>query len=81
MQQQPCYAYGSQIVLHNETRKNNSGLINLPNVIQKFPDLGSDKPLPKVSIAVAINLVCTLPTAQRQLIIDYCTIPLSSRTL
>ena len=54
-----------RLLLHNETRKNNSGLINLPNVIQKFPDLGSDKPLPKVSIAVAINLVCTPPTAQQ----------------
>ena len=49
-----------RLLLHGEKSKTQKGLINLDDVIQQFPVLGSDKPLPKVSVAVAIILVTIL---------------------
>ena len=49
-----------RLLLHGEKSKTKKGLINLDDVIQQFPVLGSDKPLPKVSVAVAIILVTIL---------------------
>ena len=47
-------------MLRSEKSKTQKGLINLDDVIQQFPVLGSDKPLPKVSVVVAIILVTIL---------------------
>ena len=49
-----------RLLLRGEKSKTQKGLINLDDVIQQFPVLGSDKPLPKVSVAVAIILVTIL---------------------
>ena len=49
-----------RLLLHSEKSKTQKGLINLDDVIQQFPVLGSDKPLPKVSVAVVIILVTIL---------------------
>jgi len=49
-----------RLLLHGEKGKVQNGLVNLEDVVQKFPALGSNKPLPKVTVAVAIMLVSTL---------------------
>lgn len=46
-----------RLFLRGEKGKTLKGLINSDEVIKKFPALGFDKPLPKVSVAVAIMLV------------------------
>ena len=49
-----------RLLFCSEKSKTQKGLINLDDVIQQFPILGSNKPLPKVLVAVAIMLVTIL---------------------
>ena len=49
-----------RLLLYGGKGKTQKGLINLDEVIQQFPVLGPNKPLPKVLVAVAIMLVSTL---------------------
>ena len=49
-----------RLIFHSEKSKTQKGLINLDDVIQQFPILGSNKPLPKVMVAVVIMLVTIL---------------------
>ena len=46
-----------RLLLRSEKGKTQKGLINLDDVIQQFPLLGSDKLLPKVLVVIAIILV------------------------
>ena len=49
-----------RLLFRSEKSKTQKGLINLDDVIQQFPILGSNKLLPKVLVAVAIMLVTIL---------------------
>ena len=49
-----------RLLFHSEKSKTQKSLINLDDVIQQFPILVSDKPLPKVLVAVVIMLVTVL---------------------